>query len=284
MKTTACCLTVASALSVCSAVGATESGASGNAQCSSLERAVSFTIRDALPNVAAKLKAGNAIKVVFLGGSITEGGSSPQGYVTFFENWLKAQYPKAGVVIVNAGIGGTGSDFGDLRYDRDVLSRNPDLVLIEFCVNDDDCGDRTEPMERMVHKTWMKNPKIDLVFFYTLDKQHLDYYKNGNLPPSASAHERVAAFYGVPSLGTGFNAASKILSGEIPWETFSDDNCHPTQAGYALFDATFEKAFPELLKIASPMEHVLGKSITPKLIAYPPLTPIEVSSLDSKLK
>ena len=129
-----------------------------------LERAVPFTARDGLPNVAAKLKAGAAVNVVFLGGSITVGAESPKGYVTFVADWLKARYPKARVKVVNAGISGTGSDFGDRRYDRDVLSKNPDLVLIEFCVNDGD-NNRTESMERMVHKTWLKNPKTDLVFF-----------------------------------------------------------------------------------------------------------------------
>ena len=234
-----------------------------------LERAVPFTVRDGLPNVAAKLKAGAAVKVVFLGGSITVDGASPKGYVTFVADWLKAQYPKAAVTVVNSGISGTGSDFGDRRYDRDVLSKDPDLVLIEFCVNDGD-NDRTEAMERMVHKTWLKNPKTDLVFFYTLAKHHLANYKGGLLPPSASAHERVAAFYGIPTLGTAFNAASKIVSGEIPWETFSPDGCHPTREGYALFDEIFEKALPELLKAAPSQAHALGKSITPKFVVYPP--------------
>jgi lysophospholipase L1-like esterase len=232
-----------------------------------------------LPNIAAKLKAGEAVNVVFLGGSITVGGASPKGYVTFVVNWLKEQYPKATINLVNSGISGTGSDFGDRRYDRDVLSKNPDLVLIEFCVNDGD-SDRTESMERMVHKTWLKNPKTDLLIFYTLDKRHMDYYKDGKLPPSASAHERVAAFYGIPSLGTAFNAASKILSGEIPWETFSRDGCHPTQEGYVYFDAIFEKALPECLKASPPKAHLLDKSITPKLRVYPP--PIVTAPLEFK--
>jgi hypothetical protein len=37
---------------------------------------------------------------------------------------------------VNAGIGATDSDYGSLRAQRDVLSKNPDLVIIEFAVND----------------------------------------------------------------------------------------------------------------------------------------------------
>ena len=235
-----------------------------------LETAVLFEPRDGLANVAAKVKAGQEVNVVFLGGSITVGGNSPNGYVTFVGNWLKQNYPNAKVNIFDAGVSGTGSDFGAVRYDRDVLSKNPDLVFIEFCVNDGD-NDRTEPMERMVHKTWLKNPKADIVFFYTLEKHHLPYYQQGNLPPSASSHERVAAFYGIPSLGTAFHAASKINSGEIKWEQFSGDGCHPTQNGYLLFDEVFAKALPVLLSATPAKPHELDKSITPNLVVYPPL-------------
>lgn len=234
-----------------------------------LEPAVLYTGRDGLPNVAEKLKNGAEVNVVFLGGSITVGASSPNGYVTFVGKWLKEHYPNAKINVVNSGISGTGSDFGNRRFDRDVLSKKPDLVFIEFCVNDGDT-DRTDSMEKMVHKAWMKNPKTDLVIFYTLEKHHLDYYKVGNLPPSASAHERVAAFYGIPSLGTVFNATAKINSGELPWETFSHDGCHPTQDGYVYFDDVFAQTLPELLKAAPPKAHELGKSITPNLVVYEP--------------
>ncbi|MEI6070813.1 MAG: SGNH/GDSL hydrolase family protein [Verrucomicrobiae bacterium] len=234
-----------------------------------LEPAVLYTLRDGLPNLAAKLKAGGEVNVLFLGGSITVGGASPKGYVTFVGNWLKEHYPNAKINIINAGVSGTGSDYGDRRYERDVLPIKPDLVLIEFCVNDGD-NDRTESMERMVHKTWLNNPHADLLIFYTMMKPNLDYYKQGKLPPSASAHERVAAFYGIPSLCTVYNAAAQINSGEAPWEKFSGDGCHPTQDGYVYFNDVFAQALPELLKDAPAKTHELGKSITPNLVVFRP--------------
>jgi len=234
-----------------------------------LEPAVPFTLRDGLPNVAEKLKAGGDVNVLFLGGSITVGGSSPKGYVTFVGDWLKEHYPKAKINVINREISGTGSDYGSKRYDRDVLPNKPDLVLIEFCVNDGD-NDRTESMEQMVHKTWLKNPKTDMLIFYTMMKTHLDYYKAGNLPPSASAHERVAAFYGIPGLGTVYNAAAKINSGEVPWSLFSPDGCHPTQEGYGFFNEVFAQTLPELLKAPASKAHELGKSLTANLQVYPP--------------
>ena len=47
----------------------------------------------------------------------------------------------------NAGIGGTGSDFGITRLYDDVVSRDPDIVFVEFSVNDraiyNESGQRT---------------------------------------------------------------------------------------------------------------------------------------------
>jgi lysophospholipase L1-like esterase len=234
-----------------------------------LEPAVPFTVRDGLPNAAAKLQAAQSLNVVFLGGSITVEGASPNGYVTFVDNWLKTNYPNAKINVFDAGISGTGSDYGARRFDRDVLSKNPDLVFIEFCVNDGD-ADRTTEMERMVHKAWLKNPNMDLVIFYTLEKHHLPYYQAGNLPPSASAHERVAAFYGIPSISPALNVATKVNAGTLPWESFSHDGCHPTQDGFVLFDDVFAQALPELLKASPAKAHDVSKSITANLQVYPP--------------
>jgi lysophospholipase L1-like esterase len=234
-----------------------------------LEPAEAWTARDGLPNVRTKLEAGGDVTVVFIGGSITVGGGQPCGYVTFVGDWLGKNYPKAKVNVLNAGCSGTGSYYGAKRLDRDVLCHNPDLILIEFCVNDGD-RDMTTAMERIVHKAWLKNPRTDLLIFYTLRDDNLPHYQAGNLPPSASAHEHVAAFYGIPTVGTARAVAEKVNDGTIQWKDFSGDGCHPNANGYALFNAVFAAALPELLKSGTPEPHVLGKSITPALEVYPP--------------
>lgn len=46
--------------------------------------------------------------------------------------------------MIKAGVGGTPSELGMIRFDRDVLrgEEQPDLVVIEFAVNDE--GDETK--------------------------------------------------------------------------------------------------------------------------------------------
>jgi lysophospholipase L1-like esterase len=87
-----------------------------------------------------KLQQGQPITVVFLGDSVTAGGNASQPALRFpdlFTSRLQKLYPQAKVTMVNAGAGGTTSDFGLERLDKDVLAHKPDLVVIEF-VND--CG------------------------------------------------------------------------------------------------------------------------------------------------
>jgi hypothetical protein len=94
--------------------------------------AVELRARDGLPNFFAKMRAGGKLTVAYFGGSIT----AANGWRPQTTAWLQQHYPKAKVTEVNAAIGGTGSDLGVFRLGHDVLEHRPDLVFVEFAVND----------------------------------------------------------------------------------------------------------------------------------------------------
>ena len=56
---------------------------------------------------------------------------------------IEAAYPQAHFQFWDAAIGGTGSQLGLFRLERDVLRRRPDLVFLDFSANDD--IKRTDP-------------------------------------------------------------------------------------------------------------------------------------------
>ena len=101
-----------------------------------------------LSNVIKKLQAGEDVTVVYLGGSITQGTSAGNDlcYARLTNNWLEEKFPDANITYVNAGIGATGSYIGVHRADKDVLSHDPDLIFIDFSVND--TTERTEKIGR----------------------------------------------------------------------------------------------------------------------------------------
>jgi lysophospholipase L1-like esterase len=75
-------------------------------------------------------------RIVCLGDSITEQGGQPGGYVNLLQRYLTALYPSQQIQVFNAGISGHKSTDMQARFQRDVLSKNPDLVTISVGVND----------------------------------------------------------------------------------------------------------------------------------------------------
>ncbi|MBP0977903.1 MAG: carbohydrate binding domain-containing protein, partial [Oscillospiraceae bacterium] len=85
--------------------------------------------------LAAKLDAasqGEPLTLAYLGGSITEG----KNYSSPFSSYIKNNFCKGTFKEVNAGLSGTSSVVGLVRSEKDICSQNPDIVVIEFSVND----------------------------------------------------------------------------------------------------------------------------------------------------
>lgn len=75
-------------------------------------------------------------KVIFFGDSITEAGAKPGGYILKVAD-LAAKENKAGQYdFIGSGIGGNKVYDLYLRLEDDVLSKNPDVVVIYIGVND----------------------------------------------------------------------------------------------------------------------------------------------------
>jgi hypothetical protein len=144
------------------------------------------------------------------------------------------------VTDVNAAIGGTGSDLGAFRAGRDVLSRRPDLVFVEFAVNDGGAPDATvdRSMEGIVRQVRRADPAADLCFVYTFVTDWLPDLGAGRLHPSVQRDEIVAAHYGIPSVNVALPAARKLLAGTMTREEFSKDGVHPTDAGHRIYADT----------------------------------------------
>lgn len=102
-----------------------------------------------LKKVIERAQAGEDITLAYIGGSITQGaGATPintECYTRKMFEAFESRYMKGGKgTYIKAGVGGTPSELGMIRYDRDVLAdgkNTPDIVVIEFAVND--AGDET---------------------------------------------------------------------------------------------------------------------------------------------
>ncbi len=127
-----------------------------------------------LEKVLQKAGKGEDVTLGFIGGSITQGaGAIPiheKCYPRLFADKFEQKYSNGGKVdLVKAGVGGTPSELGMVRFERDVLrngGKKPDLIVIEFAVNDE--GDETKGVcyESLVRKAlalpW--KPAVVLLF------------------------------------------------------------------------------------------------------------------------
>ena len=81
-----------------------------------------------LKEVMRRAALGDTIRLGFLGGSITQGSLSTKPelcYAYRVYQWWKKNFPASEFVYINAGIGGTTSQFGVARAESDLLSYNP---------------------------------------------------------------------------------------------------------------------------------------------------------------
>lgn len=108
-----------------------------------------------------KLRSGQDTVIAYIGGSITEGeGAIPVQEKCYawrsFDAICSRYAPDRGRVhYIKAGVGGTPSQLGILRYDRDIRRNGavqPDLVVIEFAVNDMDDETKGVCYESLVRK------------------------------------------------------------------------------------------------------------------------------------
>lgn len=74
--------------------------------------------------------------ILFLGDSITQAGVRPNGYVTLFKNHLEQNYASKKIKVIGAGISGNRVPNLQKRLEKDVLSKNPDVVFVYIGIND----------------------------------------------------------------------------------------------------------------------------------------------------
>ena len=186
-------------------------------------------------------RAGEPLSVVFFGGSLTWGAnaSDPQttSYRALMADYLRNRYPRAPFVFHDAAIGGTGSNLGMFRLERDVLSRKPDLVFLDFTANDGLESERRPPLAsyeailRELIGQGIPVVQVCLGFRYNFGEQ----YDLATVPRRRD-HLLLAAAYGT-GVGDAFPLVqARLTSGAERLERlWPFDAAHPDDCGYRLF-------------------------------------------------
>ena len=191
---------------------------------------LSLTMFISVCPMMAMAETENEYTVAWIGGSFTEGqagGLLDKCFVKLVTDWMnETDYAGADTIkCINAGVGGTTSDYGRMRYEKDVLAHNPDLVIIEFAGNDSIHGDYNTvmlAMESMIRRTIANNPKTKIAILLR------PYWsEDGTARQTAMEyHKLVAEYYNVPVIDT-----AATVPADPDWAL--DDNSHPNEIGHA---------------------------------------------------
>ncbi len=184
-----------------------------------------------LNQVIEKLANGEEVSIAMIGGSITEGAGADipaNSYGDLFVAGLKQTYPDATIHYCNAGLGNTPSTLGLMRYERDVTNMvvaEPDLVIIEFAVNDWDeptYGRAYESMVRNVLKQ-ENDPAVLLLFSVFQSKWNMQ-----------DEYSPIGELYGLPMVSMWDAIAYAYEENQLNDDLYFADIYHPTNYGHQI--------------------------------------------------
>jgi len=182
-----------------------------------------------LAAVFDKARRGEPLVIAAIGGSITAGGSHTKRresrYVEQVAAWFREQFPGVEVRCVNAGIGASNSIYGAARVQPDVLAHEPDLVLVEFAVNDHDNQEFAESYEGLLRQILVKRPQSAVVCLFFM-------HRNGE---NAQTWQQILGrHYGLPMVSFRDALWPEFGAGRLAWEDYYDDVVHPKDEGHLL--------------------------------------------------
>ena len=186
-------------------------------------------------DVMRKAQNGQKVTIAFIGGSITKGTMSngtrdksmnkKLTYVDYFADWWYKKFPRADLRFINAGISATDSYLGVHRVQKDVLDKKPDLVVVEFAVNDKKTAYHKQAYENLIRKILGSptKPAVMLLFMAKLNGWSCQLQQS-----------EIGRHYHLPMLSYGNVMKDMIQQGIYTMEELSGDAIHPSALGYAV--------------------------------------------------
>ena len=181
------------------------------------------------------LESGADATIVCFGDSITAGYAVRRGFPSFLLESLRQRFPDSKIEMINSGISGDTSQDGLSRLDWAVLSYEPDLVTINFGINDCVLGLSLEEFEmnlvEMVRRI-RAGPDSEILLLSSqplesppYDQRVLDYYQT----VETVAKEMNVGFVDV------YGAWMKRVRAGMPLDSLILPGLdHPNEAGYRI--------------------------------------------------
>lgn len=191
------------------------------------------------------------MNLVFFGGSITWGAGATcyeKSWASLVTEYLRHRLAPAELKVFNAAISGTGTAFGVFRLGQHVLPLEPDLIFVEFAVNDSAAAmlDRSQvlaTLDYIIRTLLIANPQIRIVLLYSAMK---DWFA------CAAVHEEIARRFNILSIDLQSHFRSLVESSRYTWEQLMVDDVHPSDLGHEIYAqhliGSLERDWPAIVR------------------------------------
>lgn len=199
---------------------------------------------DYLDEIREELKkewpANRTINLVFHGHSVPAGYFQTPTVDTFGSypflllKELKAIYPYAVVNVINTSIGGEHSVSGEKRFDHEVLVHRPDVLFIDYALNDRSVGleQARTAWEKMIERSLERGIKV--ILLTPSPDQRVDLTESGNVLAAHTLQiQALSEKYGVGLVDSYGLFRQKVIMGDNVSDYMSQVN-HPNEKGNLL--------------------------------------------------
>ena len=177
---------------------------------------------------------------------VFHGHSVPAGYfntplVNTFDSYpylvlksLKVIYPYAVINIINTSIGGEGSIDGEKRFDSDVLTHKPDVLFIDYALNDtdDELEKSYNAWNKMITKALKQGVKV-ILLTPSPDQRINSIESNNILEQHTNQIKKLSQENGIGLVDSFQLFKNEVISGNNIKEYMSQVN-HPNKKGHQL--------------------------------------------------
>lgn len=231
-----------------------------------------------LKNCMQRAERGEKLTIGFFGGSITQGSLATDHekcYAYRVFKWWKENFPNAEFSYVNGGIGGTDSHFGISRAETDLLMYQPDVVVVDFSVNDKANEFYQETYEAVIRKilTWVSRPAVILL--------NNVYYDTGE--NAQEYHNEIGDWYHVPHISVKNTLYQKMKNGRYTREELTPDGLHPNDKGHELLANEIISFLEQVKKYKNKQETEVPMPVPMTVNAYENAKRLTIREISSKL-
>jgi lysophospholipase L1-like esterase len=200
----------------------------------------------ALAKTAARLRSGGHFKIVGFGDSISNGGEASAEQFWFqhrYVAYLSKRFPRADIEFENGSTGGGTTETALAKLEEKVLTRQPDLVLIGYGMNDHNVNSTGvkafEANLLTIVKTIRERTGAEIILFSAMPPNEEWMFSSHSMDQFAAATARVAeathtAYVDVHGLWI------KVLARKDQPSLLGNNINHPNDFGHWLYFQAFQ--------------------------------------------